>query len=60
MEVQNLMRKLKLMENDLDTSEDKCADQGEKLKDYEIQMEELTRENKQLNHRINVLEGMIF
>lgn len=56
-EVQNLLRKLKLMENDLDTAEDKFMDTNAKFKDRETQVEELTRENKQLDHRISVLEG---
>lgn len=53
------MRKLKLLENDLDTSEDKAADANSKVKESEAQNEELTRENKQLYHRISVLEGML-
>lgn len=53
------MRKLKLLENDLDTAEDKYADSNAKVKDYEAQVEELSRENKQLNHRINTLEGKL-
>ena len=51
------MRKLKLLENDLDQAEDKNADGDSKMKDMEAQMEELTRENKQYQHRVNVLEG---
>lgn len=58
LEIQNLQRKLKLMEGDLDSAEDKCADASTKLKDMEAQVEELTRENKQQTHRIQVLEGM--
>ena len=57
-EVENLQRKLKLLESDLDTAEDKAADNSEKLKEFEAQNEELTRENKQLHHKIDVLEGM--
>lgn len=53
------MRKLKLLENDLDTAEDKYADSNAKVKDYETQVEELSRENKQLTHRINTLEGKL-
>lgn len=55
--MQNLLRKLKLLENDLDTAEDKSSDATSKSKDLESQVEELTRENRQLNHRIGVLEG---
>ena len=56
-EVQSLQRKLKLLENDLEMAEEKAADSTDKLKESETQAEELTRENKQLNHRIDVLEG---
>lgn len=56
-EVQNLMRKLKLLENDLDQAEDQKADSDSKAKDLEVQNEELIRENKQLQNRVNVLEG---
>lgn len=54
----NLSRKVKLLENDLDTAEDKANDAVSKSKDLESQLEETTRENKQLTHRIQVLEGM--
>lgn len=57
-EIQNLNRKMKLLENDLDAAEDKGTDANAKCKDNEVQIEELTRENKQLQHRISVLEGM--
>ena len=55
--MQNLMRKLKLLETDLDQAEDQKADSDSKAKDLEAQVEELTRENKQLQNRVNVLEG---
>ena len=45
------------MESDLDTAEDKAADQTEKVKDLETQNEELIRENKQLQRKVDVLEG---
>lgn len=51
------MRKLKLLEHDLDTAEDKVAETTAEKKDLEVREEELTRENKQLQHRINTLEG---
>lgn len=57
-EVQNLMRKLKLLENDLDQAEDKAAEATSKLKDLETQYEEAEREKKQMQRRIDVLEGM--
>lgn len=57
-EVEALARKLKLLESDLDTAEDKAADQTDKLKELEAQNEELLRENKQLQRRVDVLEGM--
>ena len=53
-----LHRKLKLLESDLDTAEDKAADQTEKVKELETQNEELLRENKQLQRKVEVLEGM--
>lgn len=58
-EVDALNRKLKLLETDLDTAEDKAADQTDKVKELETQNEELLRENKQLQRRVDVLEGMI-
>ena len=51
------MRKMKLMEEDLDTSEDKAQDATAKLRDTEGALEEAQRENKQLLHRIDRLEG---
>ena len=57
-EVDALNRKLKLLEADLDTAEDKAADQTDKVKELEAQNEELLRENKQLQRRVDVLEGM--
>ena len=57
-EVQNLMRKLKLLENDLDQAEDKAADSTSKLRELETLHEESERENKQLNRKIELLEGM--
>ena len=57
-EVDALNRKLKLLEADLDTAEDKAADQTDKVKDLETQNEELLRENKQLQRKVDVLEGM--
>ena len=58
-EVDALNRKLKLLEADLDTAEDKAADSGDRCKDLEDKNEELERENKQLQHRIQRLEGEI-
>lgn len=55
--MENLRRKMKLMESDLDSAEDKGADHLSKSKGFEEQVEELTRDNRQLNHRIGVLEG---
>ena len=51
------MRKLKLLETDLDQAEDQKADSDGKAKDLEAQVEELTRENKTLQNRVNTLEG---
>lgn len=51
------MRKLTMLEKDLDTAEDRSADTNAKNKDLETQVEELQRENKQLKHRIDLLEG---
>jgi len=48
---------MKLMEEDLDTSEDKAQDATTKLRDTEAALEEAQRENKQLLHRIDRLEG---
>ena len=48
---------MKLLENDLDSAEDKQADFSSKCNNQEAQIEELTRENKQLNNRIAILEG---
>lgn len=56
-EVQNLLRKLKMVEGDLDQAEDKQAESDAKVKDLETQVEELTRERQQLQHRVNILEG---
>ena len=58
-EVESLNRKLKLLEADLDMAEDKAADQGEKVKHLEDENEGLTRENKQLQHKVQTLEGMV-
>ena len=57
-EVDALNRKLKLLEADLDTAEDKAADQTDKVKELETQNEELLRENKQLQRKVELLEGM--
>ena len=45
------------MEEDLDTSEDKAQDATIKLRETEALLEEAQRENKQLQHTINKLEG---
>ena len=42
----------------MDTAEDKAADQTDKVKELEAQNEELLRENKQLQRKVDVLEGM--
>lgn len=51
---------MKLLEGDLDSAEDKLADFSSKSNDQESQIEELTRDSKQLNNRIATLEGMSF
>ena len=51
------MRKIKLLDEDLDTSEDKAQEALRKFQDTEAQLEESQRENKQLQHRIDTLEG---
>jgi hypothetical protein len=48
------------LETDLDTAEDTKADTTSRCKDLESQVEELTRENKTLTHRVDVLEGMLY
>lgn len=55
--MENLNRKLKLLETDLDTAEDKAADANDKFKEKEAQAEDLERENKQFKRRIDMLEG---
>ena len=47
-EVDSPNLKLKLLEADLDTAEDKAADHGDKCMELEAQNEELIRENKHL------------
>ena len=46
-----------MLENDLDTAEGNAADGSDKIKELEAQVEELIRENKQLQHRNTCLEG---
>ncbi len=48
---------MKLLELDLDQAEDKQAQVNVEKKHLEAHEEELIRENKQFQHRINVLEG---
>ena len=52
-----MQRKIKLLENDLDQAEDRCADLNASLKEKEADNESLTRENKQLEHKVQTLEG---
>ena len=56
-DVQNLTRKLKLLETDLEQSEDKAQDSDKKLRVAEAQVEELQREKKQLENQIGILES---
>ena len=56
-EVQNLTRKLKLLETDLEQSEDKAQDSDKKLRVAEAQVEELQREKRQLENQIGILES---
>lgn len=56
-EVQNLTRKLKLLETDLEQSEDKAQDSDKKLRVAEGQVEELQREKRQLENQIGILES---
>ena len=51
------MRKMKLMEEDLDTSEDKALEATAKLRETEALLEDTQRECKQLHHTIDKLEG---
>ena len=56
-EVESLLRKLKLLEEDLDNAEDRVAVATKKLQEQEGLNDELIRENKQLHHRVDTLEG---
>ena len=55
--MESLLRKMKLLEEDLDNAEDRVADTGTKLKEQEALNDDLIRENKQLHHRVDTLEG---
>lgn len=55
--MQNLTRKMKLLETDLDSAEDRVADISDKNKELEAEVEELQRENKTLQRRVDTLEG---
>ena len=51
------MRKLKLVEEDLDQSEDRATEATTKLRELEGQLEEAQRENKKLQKTVDTLEG---
>ena len=55
--MQNLTRKLKLLEADLEQSEDKATDSEKKFRVAEAQVEELQREKKQMENQIGMLES---
>ncbi len=56
-ELQVYQRKLKLMEDDLDSAEDRLATSQASLKETENANDELVRENKGLHRKVDELEG---
>jgi len=57
LEVNNLKRKLKLLEDDLENAEDQAHSHSTKSSQYESELEEAKRENAQLKRTVDQLEG---